>query len=131
MIIAKIKTSMILEELIEKMEAIDGVLVNPEKIRSLEEIKLAEYLTEKAFKTKRNIVKKTKYEFLLWLTGKTDLKSAFKEINPNKKKMILIIFSGNKKEVLKKLNAQEIKLSLNKNATALNLERITLSRNNN
>lgn len=95
---------------------------------SIEEIKLAAYLAEKSFKGKRNIAKKKKYEFLLWLSGKTDLKSAFRITNPKGDRMALVVFSGSKRGILEKLEAENIKMSLQEKADPLDIERISLSR---
>lgn len=43
---------------------------------SVEEIELASYLTDKAFSERKNIARDRKLEFLLWLSGKRDIKSA-------------------------------------------------------
>jgi tRNA threonylcarbamoyladenosine modification (KEOPS) complex Cgi121 subunit len=106
----------------------EAVVVDPSKIKSKEEVELAYHLTRKSFGQKKNIVRKLKYEFLLWLSGKTDLKSAFKMLNPKNNKMILIVFSGDEKKIIKKLEAKEIKIKLKGFGDPLALERISLSR---
>lgn len=106
----------------------DAVVVDLSYVKSMEELRLAEHLTKKAIERKKNIAKKKKYEFLLWLTGRTDLKSAFRQANAKGNKMILIVFSGDRRKILRKLDANEIETSLKEKAKSLDLERISLSR---
>jgi tRNA threonylcarbamoyladenosine modification (KEOPS) complex Cgi121 subunit len=117
------------KELEDALVGIDAVVIDPNLVKSIEEIKLAEYLAKKSFENKNNIAKRLKYEFLLWVTGKTDLKSAFKIANPKNKDMILIVFSGDKKRIIEKLKAktQDSKLKT-RLADPLDIERISLSR---
>lgn len=107
---------------------VDAVVIDPGFVKSIEELQLAEHLAKKSFSSKKNIAKKLKYEFLLFLSGKTELKSAFRLVNPKGSEMILAVFSGNEDEILKKLNATKQKLKLKENADSLDIERISLSR---
>jgi len=43
---------------------------------TLEEIMLADHLTSKALQERKNIARERKLEFLLWLSGKRDIRSA-------------------------------------------------------
>ncbi len=95
------------------------LLINPEKVHSMEELELAYLLTKDSFRKKRNIARKFRYEFLLWLSGKTDIKSAVKWAEPASKEALLILFEGSRK-----LKPAKLK----KRAEPLNLERISLSR---
>jgi len=97
----------------------DAVLINPEKVESMEEMELAYFLAKKSFKNKKNIAKKFKYEFLLWLSGKTDIKSALEYFRTSKKQKLLVLFKGEMK--LKKAK-------LEKTAEPLDIERISLGR---
>jgi tRNA threonylcarbamoyladenosine modification (KEOPS) complex Cgi121 subunit len=97
----------------------DAVLINPEKVKSMEELELAYLLAKKSFKNKRNIAKQFKYEFLLWLSGKTDIKSALEYFKTPKKQKLLVLFKGGMKLKQAKLE---------KTAEPLDLERISLSR---
>lgn len=97
----------------------EAVLVNPEKVKSTEELELAYLLAKKSFENKKNTAKKFKYEFLLWLSGKTDIKSALNYFKTSKKQNILILFRGTMKLKPAKLE---------KTAEPLDLERISLSR---
>ena len=108
----------------------EGVLLlNPQKLKSCEEIELAYLLSKDSFRNKKNIAKKFRYEFLLWLSGKTDIKSALNSFSPKKSdKILLIIFKGDTKKILKEMEASEKPLKLKKTAEPLDLERISLSR---
>jgi len=97
----------------------DAVLLNPEKINSTEELELAYFLAEKSFRNKKNIAKKFRYEFLLWLSGKTDISSAIKYFQTSEKRKILVLFKG-------KMKLKPAKLE--KRAEPLDIERISLSR---
>jgi tRNA threonylcarbamoyladenosine modification (KEOPS) complex Cgi121 subunit len=86
----------------------------------MEEIELAYHLAKKSFAGKKNIARKFKYEFLLWLSGTRDIKNAMKKTAPEKgKPFLLIVFSGQMKGE---------KPALKKTADPLRLERISLSR---
>jgi len=111
----------------------DAVILDAKKVRSMEELELAEILAKDAFGRHRNIAKKFRYEFLLWLAGKTDIKSALEFLLPKSREMLLVILnSGEKiiaqKNLLKKLNAIRKPSKLKRRAKPLDLERISLSR---
>ena len=112
----------------KQLDGFEALALGPKTIEALEEVKLAEYLAKKAFKNRKNIANKFKYEFLLWLSGKRDIKSAMEETKPRGKKFLVVILSGNENEILKKLNAKKIGLKIRKNADSLRLEKISLSR---
>jgi hypothetical protein len=82
---------------------------------SLEEVELAGYLTDKAFVEKKNIARERKLEFLLWLSGKRDIRSAIEAT-----KGITVEITGGKITI-----RPEPKM---KKADPLALERISLSR---
>ena len=107
----------------------DALIVDSGKVSSSEELELAYRLAKESFENKRNIAKKFRYEFLLWLSGKTDINSALKSSSPSKPdNILLILFKGEPKELLKKLKASEKPLKLKKRAEPLDIERISLSR---
>jgi tRNA threonylcarbamoyladenosine modification (KEOPS) complex Cgi121 subunit len=93
-----------------------------------QEIKLAEHLAKKAFGNKTNIAKKFKYEFLLWLAGKRDIKSAIEETMPKGNEFLIIVFSGGKKEILKNLEVEHIQLDMKEKASYFRIEEMSLSR---
>ena len=128
MIVIRGITSLSHSEIRKQIETMDAVVVDVSEVSSLQQVKLAEHLAKKAFAAKKNIAKKLKYEFLLLLSGKNDLASAFKQLNPKGNKFFVIIFSGKKETVMRALGACEIKLGLENNADQLVLESISLSR---
>ena len=124
-----LKFSKLQEDALKICDRFDALLVDKETVKSLEELALAEFLAKKSFSEGSNIAKKFKYEFLLWLTGKRDIKSAMKISEPRDKKVLLILFEKKeKKKLLNELNAKERKFKLKENADALALEKISLSR---
>jgi len=100
----------------------ENILVLPSDAYTLEEIELAYALAKKSFADKKNIAKKFKFEFLLWLTGKKDINSALSQISFDKEKSYTVIVFGN----IKIPNAKKPRLK--KRADPLALERISLSR---
>ena len=66
----------------EKKIPEDALAVSMNAARTEEETRLAQALAERSFAAGTNIEKKFKYEFLLWLTGKTDIKSALAAATP-------------------------------------------------
>lgn len=128
-----------------ELESCDGaVAIRPDAAETSEGLELAYYLAERAFAKKTSIAKKLKYEFLLWLAGKTDIRSAMEATAPGKDggDFLVVVFSGrgagssgrgsagaDEDGLMKKLvalGAKEAKLK--KNASPLALERISLSR---
>jgi tRNA threonylcarbamoyladenosine modification (KEOPS) complex Cgi121 subunit len=86
-------------------------------------IKLANHLAEKSFKNKNNISKHLRYEFLLWLSSKKDISSAFSTTMPGDCDYLVICF-GKKTPIFGTKKA----LTLKKEANPLDLEKISLSR---
>ncbi|MBI5051162.1 hypothetical protein HZC08_00215 [Candidatus Micrarchaeota archaeon] len=129
MFIARISSELPSNELLALAKENPSLLLNPNKIDSIQCIKLSEYLTINSFKNKTNIAKSFELEFLLWLSGKMDIRRAFELLSFTSNRSILIISSrGNKKSLLKLLNAKELKLNLNETSGPLLLEAISLSR---
>ena len=123
-----LRTGLSGKKLEDALICFDAILVERTLVHSMEEIRLAEHLAKRSFEKKKNIAKKMKYEFLLWLAGKTDLASAFRIAKPKGEEAVLIVFSGDAKEILAALDAEEINLDLEERANPLELERISLSR---
>ena len=98
----------------------DSICIRKDLVKSEEEIKLAYHLAELSFRKKKNIAKKFKYEFLLWLTGKTDIKSALAVSEPKGKECIAVIFRDSK--------IKGKPPGLKKTAEPLDIEKISLSR---
>ena len=128
MIVALIEYNTSIEEALKVCDNFDALLIDPPSIKSKDELDLAYFLAKKSFKDKKNIANKFKYEFLLWLTDKRDITSAMKVSIPTSNVAFLILFNSDKTKILKTLNAKENKLELKKEADALSLERISLSR---
>ncbi|VVC03486.1 Uncharacterised protein [Candidatus Bilamarchaeum dharawalense] len=110
------------------VDEFDAVAVGLDSVEALDEVKLAEYLASDAFRNKKNIANKFKYEFLLWLSGKRDITSAIEETEPKGSEFFLVIFSGDVKKILAKIKAIKLELKIKKNAEPLRLEKIALSR---
>jgi len=118
-----------IEELLERSAKLDALVLDPSVAESKEELELSFYLAKKSLSKKSALAKKMKYEFLLWLTGKTDIRSAMKKSTPkNANELLIMILSGKKEHVLKTLGANEKKKTLKKIADQLRLEEISLSR---
>ncbi len=101
---------------------------------SVEEIMLAHHLAENAFAKKANIARDIRYEFLLWVSGKTDIRSAMESTAPEAGgDFFVLVFPGDKKgpgaaALGRILDARKLPLGLKKEGDALALERISLSR---
>ncbi|MCK4319300.1 hypothetical protein KAW38_01885 [Candidatus Micrarchaeota archaeon] len=95
------KTKKGLKELFKEAEGKKIVFLNPEKIKSEEEILLAEQLTEEAFRKKQNISKEFSMEFLLWIAGTTRFSKA-KEYSAKGKEILAIYFDKKEKNNMKK-----------------------------
>jgi len=116
-------------ELQERAAKLDALVLDPSIARSEEALELAWHLSGKSIRRGTSISKKPKYEFLLWLSGKTDIKSALAQSAPKDPKDILIVlFNEEKKHALEALGAKEKKKTLKKGADPLELEGISLSR---
>ena len=107
-----------------------AVAIRAGMVGSLEELELAYYLAERSFAEKTNIAKKMELEFLLWLAGKTDIRSAIGATAPEAGDALVVVFSergaGGLMKRLEALGAKEAKLK--KTAEPLALEKISLSR---
>lgn len=107
------------ENLLEVPE--DLITVSPAAVSSMEEVQLAYVLAKRAFESGKNIAKKFKFEFLLWLTGRTDINSALNAAAPKTEEFFVITFSD-----IRLTGAR--KAGLKYKAEPLALERISLSR---
>ena len=120
----RVESSLGTEELHRSLEELDAVAVRPGMAESLEELELAFHLARSAFDKKKNIARKLRYEFLLWLSGTRDISSAMKRTAPDGKEFLLIVFSGSKPPAGFKLK----ETGLGRHGDPLRLERISLSR---
>ena len=128
--VLRLSTSKDGKELHEALDAIEGVALRMGLVASPEEIELAMHLTEKAFANKTNIARSRRLEFLLWICGKTDIKSAMESSSTRKgEDFLVVVFSDIKTgEIAEKLKAKALPLGLATKANPLALERISLSR---
>ncbi len=116
------------------LEILDAVAVRPGLAQSAMEFELAHHLAKSAFAKKTNIARSMRVEFLLWLSGKTDIRSAILETVPRERgngetEFFVAVFSdADGDAVCRKLDAKRLPLSLGKEGEPLALERISLSR---
>ncbi|MFH0885341.1 MAG: hypothetical protein V1861_06545 [Candidatus Micrarchaeota archaeon] len=113
------------------LDSLDAVAVRPGLAESMEEFELAHHLAKASFEKKRNIARNMRIEFLLWLSGKTDIRSAILEATPRSGdgEFFVAVFSDTDIEaVCRKLEAKKLPLSLRNEGEPLALERISLSR---
>ena len=109
------------------MDEIDAIAIKSDTVRSREELELAYHLAKKSFKNKKNIARSLRYEFLLWLTGKNDIKSAMemsapKEgeflTNAGREDFLLVVFADERKmsdnEIAGMFEAEILPFGLNK-----------------
>src|SRR3989338_7777466 len=114
MIACKISSKLPLGGIFKSISAYSAVVVNPFLCKSRQQILIAEHLAKSSFRKKTNIARDFKLEFLLWLTGKRDIKSAMQAANPKGKEMFLILFNRNEKlksRIINELTAKELKFS--------------------
>ncbi len=116
------------KELHLRLERMDAVAVSPAAAGSVEEISLAGHLAAAAFGRKENIARKLRYEFLLWLSGKRDIKSAMAATAPEGGEMIVVVFGPDPDGLAEALEGRELPLGLAEKGEPLALERISLSR---
>ncbi len=130
MLVARVSSTLTKQELLNIADRENLIILKPSIVKNIKEILLANYLAKKAFREKTNIAKKFRLEFLLWLSATRDIENALNAISfDDKEDILLISFSKKSKQrILKLLRAKELKLKLQKNANALDLERISLSR---
>jgi tRNA threonylcarbamoyladenosine modification (KEOPS) complex Cgi121 subunit len=129
MIVLFAKSELEIKELLERSAGLDALVLDPLVAMSKEELELGFHLSKKTLLKKSCLAKKMKYEFMLWLTGKTDIRSAMEKSAPkNADDLLIVIFSGKKEHVLKSLRANEKKGTLKAGADPLRLENISLSR---
>ena len=120
----RVESGLSMEQLCEALGRLDAVALRPDAVESLEELELAFHLAKKAFENKKNIGKKLKYEFLLWLSGTRDIDSAIKKTSPRGDEFLLVVFSERKLPA----ELKEKKTGLRRHGESLRLEMISLSR---
>ncbi len=101
----------------------------PSLIVAEEQAELAAALARRSFAGKRNIAKTMELEFLLWLSGEGDLRSALAKNDFSPSDFFAAVFGKTgKKGALRALEAKEKPLALREKASALELEKVSLSR---
>jgi len=117
------------EELLRRAMRKKIVLLDSGKVDSLEELELAYALAKRSLEDGTAVSKKLEIEFVLWLAGKNDIRRAFEEVGFRAgKEFIAVAFGMGKKELIAELEMKEKKLGLKKNAEAMAVERVSLSR---
>lgn len=124
----RVRSSLGPEALRRALEDADALAISEKAAGSEQEVDLALHLAEDAFEKGKNIGRKLKYEFILWLAGKRDIKSAMEATAPGPgEDFFVALFSGGE-GALEKIGATRLPLGLKKTADPLRLERISLSR---
>jgi tRNA threonylcarbamoyladenosine modification (KEOPS) complex Cgi121 subunit len=129
--VLRIETELGGKALHEALDSCDAVMVRDGACTSMEELALAEHLAESAFAAKTNIARSLRYEFLLWISGRRDIRSAMEATAPGEgaRDFFVISFSSaGEREILRALGAEKKALGLGEKAEPLALERISLSR---
>ncbi|MDD5171682.1 MAG: KEOPS complex subunit Cgi121 [Candidatus ainarchaeum sp.] len=126
----RLRSGLDTKTLFSRLGKADAVMMRTGTIGSIGEAALALHLAQRAFANKKNIARQLKYEFLLWISGKTDIASAMKATAPqDKKEFFVILFTEREHEnLLKSLDVEELPLGLKQEADPLALEKISLSR---
>jgi len=116
------------------LEMLDAAAVRPGLAQSTMEFELAHHLAKSAFAKKTNIARSMRTEFLLWLSGKTDIRSAILETVPRETGgkgggfFVAVFSDADDETVCRKLGAKMLSPALRKEGEPLALERISLSR---
>lgn len=129
MIVLFAQSPLSIADIIKRSGPLDALVLAPSCAQSMEELELAHQLAKRCFESENNIANRFKYEFLLWLTGKTDIKSAMaKSVPKEKSELLIVVFGEDRQHVLKTLDAKEKKKEPAKRSDPLRLEEISLSR---
>ncbi len=157
MLIVRGESALPAEELLRRAMRGRIVLLRPEKAGSVEELELAHALAKKNMGEGKAIGKSLETEFVLWLAGKRDIKRAFEEVGFGRRpdgevpqnfarhrrsdadvwgggqrgkrgEFIAVSFGIGKKELVAELEMRGKSLKLKKEASAGDVEKISLSR---
>ncbi len=120
-------------ELCTALGRLDAVAIRCGAVESADELRLAWHLAQKAVAEKRNIARNPACEFMLWLAGRGDIDSAFRELSPRggEREFFVVVFSdAGRERVLRELGAGTRVLApgLKASGEPLALEKISLSR---
>ena len=75
----------------EALDSLDAVALRDGVVGSREEFALAAYLCGRAFETKTNIARSPRLEYMLWLCGRRDIKSAMESCGPKEEENEFIV----------------------------------------
>ncbi len=115
-------------DIIARSGPLGALALAPSCAQSIEELELAQHLARRCSGRKACIANRFKYEFLLWLTGKTDIKSAIAKSAPKGGELLVVSFGEGKRKILEALDAEEVRKPLQRRGDPLRLEAISLSR---
>lgn len=117
------------EELLRRAMRKKILLLDAGKVGSAEELELAHELAERSIADGTAISKNPGIEFVLWLSGKKDIRRAFEEVGfRGGREFIAVSFGIGKKELVAELGMKEKRLGLKGRAGWEAVERISLSR---
>jgi len=128
MLIVRGESRLPAEELLHIAMRKKVILLDAGKIKTVEELELAHELAKKSLEEGTAISKNLGIEFVLWLSGKKDIRRAFEEVGWKKGEFTAVSFGVGKKELVAELEIKEKKLGLKKEAGWEAVERISLSR---
>ncbi|HSB46503.1 MAG TPA: KEOPS complex subunit Cgi121 [Candidatus Bilamarchaeum sp.] len=124
----RVRSGMERKALCRALEDTDAIALGTEAAGSTEEISLALHLAGHSMAKKTNIARKLKYEFILWLSGKRDIRSAMEATAPKEGDEFFVAVFSDDEHALEKIGAKKLPLGLKKKAGPLALEKISLSR---
>jgi len=128
MLIVRGESKLAAEELLRRAMRKKVILLDSGKIKTVEELELAHELAKKSLEEGTAISKNLGIEFVLWLSGKKDIRRAFEEVGWKTGEFTAVSFGVGKKELVAELELKEKRLGLKKEAGWEAVERISLSR---
>ena len=116
-------------QIAEKSKILGFLPVSARLVRSHDQLELAHLLAKRSFNSKTNLAKVFELEFLLWLSGETDIRQALSKNGFSPRDFFLIWFKKqNKNKLLRELRAKERPLALETSSPELYLEEVSLGR---
>jgi tRNA threonylcarbamoyladenosine modification (KEOPS) complex Cgi121 subunit len=130
MMVQRISVNAPKNQIIDAATSNGVLLLNPKNVDSLQSLRLAHHLANSTFEQKTNIASKFHLEFLLWLSGKKDIRSALDGMLFDAgRDIIAVCFDAEAfDKFMKETGAKALALKLKENSDAMELERISLSR---
>lgn len=130
MFLSRISSALEKKRLVEIATDNGLILLNPDKIASIQSLELAEHLANRSISSGTNISKKIHLEFLLWLAGKKDISRALEEMLFEDNSDILVVSFRKNDSLMRLITKKKLELDLQKESSPAELERISLSRIN-